>query len=204
MDLHDLVRRLLGVVVEVGGRSVVVEPPKVRTALILLASMPGALSGDEGDVRVFRAGATEWLPPAVYMALPRETFVPAVWAIFERAAHLPERTASSGSTSVQVDWVALVADYRSAFPGDPMDEPWPIFMALLPQVARLRAVAKSDFIDAYASMKSKDGAKRIRQIYDDAYPGKRDEAKAAPEFMTDEWVAEQIAIAKQTRANARS
>jgi hypothetical protein len=204
MDLHDLVRSLLGVTVEIDGREVRVDPPTVRTALVLLASMPGAIAGDAGDLRVFRAGAEGWLPPDLVSLLPEDTYVSAVWALFERAACLPERKLATGSARAEVNWVSLLADFRAAFPGDPLSESWPLFMALLPETGRLRAVGKADYIDAHASMQSAEGAKRRQQIFRDAYPQAAAAKAESPEFMTDEWVAEQIAIAKQTRANARA
>ncbi len=193
-----------------GGKRVIgeyhVRPPDVRTALTVIATLPGALSGEAREQAHYLGVVKEWLPKEVFRGW-FELGIP-----FLEASRYASKALSSGYERKEdyesdlekvedivekTSWHAVLAEYRNFFGSDPLLETWAYFLQQHAQIRRVRAVGQYAWIEAYLACKpsEKDPHGGINNISARAYP----EMTAARNHtdvpdVSEEFMNEQIAL----------
>lgn len=179
MSAHDLVRSLSGSIVTADviapdGEQITgdlrVEPPSVRVALGVLASL------QSGDNAFFARTVKEWLPPDLYRAYFESGF-PADKAVRQivdmlSVGHGKKEKYEADKEEVEESarsWHAIIADYRRTFLADPLPEPWSYFLSQYAEMLRLRRIDQMDMAESFLVAQSgdRDAFNRLRW---DAYP----------------------------------
>lgn len=186
-----------------------VEPPKTLVALILLECIKGVLAGDEQKKKLLHLWATRWLTGEAVLELwsdrySDETRTKVIKAlILGNVEPKTARIAMSKDATLEnapddaptefdfierlegMDWSFVIAEYRHEFKGsNPLEEPFPFFLAQYFEINRLRVRSQVDWMKSYNVARSSE-AKKIREdMWEIAYPQGASHAEPAP--MTDE------------------
>lgn len=177
-------------------REIRVEPPSVRTALGVLASL-------QADDRAYFARTVKsWLPEDLFRAY-FESGYPVEKAIRQIVDMLSvghgskeEYERDKAEVEKERSWHSVIADYRDAFKCDPLEETWSYFLAQYAELMRLRKVRQLEAAEGYRLGQSGD-RDTFRQLRFAAYPELRDQMG---EDVSDEFRDEEIRKIKERRA----